>query len=463
MHATAPATVTQEYRPVFGPSSGFSKLNAAWRPPVLAAVWLSAVVLLWVDWPALHTLAAVTLGLIAALSLTDARKETLVVVAVIVALIGLLLWSGAAADEVVRGLDRSLIFAALLPTLAMTRSVARGLSGVLMAQDRIAKLPRAWAGVGLLFGGHAFGYVLNTGSFALMSSIIPDDSPEDDRRAAALATLRGMNTTAFYSPFFVGFAVAYTYFPAVPVWQVFVLGGGLAVVGLLVGLLLYARPLSWAGLQAGLGCLAPVIPPMGGAVVLVVIASHLLPISTLGGVLMVMPVLAALHVLSRPHRLRPVLADTRRAMAGMGDDLAVISAAMVLGTLAESAPPIREVVSPWIAGHMPPWAAVGATVGVMVGFAIAGLHPMITGTVMMASLAGSGLAIADLPLMIAMMFGWGMGAMNSISSLSVITAAQMFRVSPMGLAFGPNLIYAAVLGTIVVLVLTGVNAVIVGG
>ena len=263
---------------MFGPNSGFSKFNAAWRPPVLAAVWLSAVVLLWVDWPTLHTLAAITLGGIAVLSLTDARRESLVVVVVIVALIGLLLWSGAAVDEVVRGFDRSLIFAALLPTLAMTRSVARGLSGVLTAQDRIAKLPRAWAGIGLLFGGHAFGYVLNTGSFALMSSIIPDDSPVDDRRAAALATLRGMNTTAFYSPFFVGFAVAYTYFPAVPVWQVFALGGGLAVVGLVVGLLLYARPLSWAGLKAGLGCLAPVIPPMGGAVLLVVIASHLLPI-----------------------------------------------------------------------------------------------------------------------------------------------------------------------------------------
>jgi len=429
----------------------------ALRPPVLLAIWSAVVLLLWVDIGIVHVTAAAALGLFAVSAVADARRETLIVIGVIGGLIGLLLVSGAPGEDVIRGLDRSLIFAGLLPTLALARAVARGLGSVRAAQDRIARLPAQWAGIGLLFGGHVFGYVLNTGSFALMAAIVPDKAAAGERKAAALATLRGMNTTALYSPFFVGFAVAYTYFPEVPAWQVFALGGGLALLGLTIAVLLFARPLSGAGLAAGLSCLRPVLLPMGGTVVLVVLASQVLPISTLGAVLVVLPVLAVLHGVSKPHRIAPVIAETRQAMSGMSDDIAVISAAMVLGTLAESAPPIREVIGPWIATHVPALAAYGATVLVMIGFAIIGLHPMITGTVMMASLAGGPLDVVDLPLMIAMMFGWGMGAMCSISSLSVITAGRMFGVGTVALALGPNLAYAGVLSAVVIAILTGLD------
>jgi len=437
-------------------------LNRRWRPPVLLAIWAAAFVLLWVDLDWLHAAASTALGLLVVLSLLDARRETWMVVGLIAALGGVLLLFGGDPGQILHGLDRSLVFAALLPTLSLTRAVARGMRSVRVAQHRIASLPLRWAGIGLLFGAHAFGTVLTTGAFALMSAVVPDDAPEPTRRAAALATLRGMNTVALFSPFLVGFAVAYTYLPDVPVWQVFALGGTLAATGHAIALALFARPLSIEGVRAGLGCLAPIALPMGGAAVLVVIASQLLPVSTLGSVLVVMPVLAILHFAARPHRAVPVLTETRDAMGRLGDDLAVVSAAMILGTLAETAPPIREAVAPWIATHLPPWAAFGVTSGSMIGFALIGMHPMITGTVMMAAFAGSGLAIADLPLMLAMLFGWGLGSMNSISSLSLISAAQMFRVRPLGLAFGPNLLFTLVFGLLTTAVLTVLNAELVG-
>ena len=433
-------------------------MNQRWRPPLLLGVWASALLLLWIDLAWLHTVAAMSLGVFAVVSLLDARRETLLVVALIGVLAGLLLVSGGAPSELLRGLDRTLVFAALLPTLALTRVVARGLAAVRTAQHRIGALPPRLSGIGLLFGAHAFGAVLNTGAFALMGSVVGDDTPTAERRLAALATLRGMNTVALYSPFFVGFAVAYTYLPDVPVWQVFTLGGVLAASGLGIALLLFARPLSMDGVRRGLGCLAPVMLPMGAAAGFVILASQTLPVTTLGAVLVVMPVLCALYLLGRPYRIGTVLLETRASMASMGDDIAIISAAMILGTLAETAPPIRELVAPWIAAHLPPWAAFGTTSATMVGLAVAGIHPMITGTVMMAALAGSGLPIADLPLMLAMMFGWGLGAMNSISSLSVVTAAQMFRARPMSLAIGPNLIYALVFGVWTTVVLTALNA-----
>jgi hypothetical protein len=401
-------------------------LNRRWRPPVLLAIWAAAFALLWIDAGWLHRAAATALGVLVVLSVLDARRETLMVFALIAALSTGLLVLGADAAEILHGLDRSLIFTGLLPTLALTRAVARG----------------------LLFGAHVFGSVLTTGAFALMGSVVPDTASDEDRRAGALAALRGMNTVALYSPFLVGFAVAYTYLPNVPVWQMFTLGGALAACGLTIALLMFARPLSIEGVRAGLGCLAPVALPMGASAVLVVVASQVLPVSTLGAVLVVMPALAILHFITRPHRIAPVLAETRDAMGRMGDDLVIVSAAMILGTLAETAPPIREVIAPWIATHLPPWAAFGATSGSMVMLAIVGVHPMITGTVMMAAFAGSGLAIADLPLMAAMLFGWGIGAMNSISSLSLVAAAQMFRTPQVGLAIGPNLLFALAVRTV---------------
>lgn len=437
-------------------------LNRRWRPPAVLAVWLAAFVLLWIDLGWLHRAAAATLGAVVLLSMLDARRETWMVVGLIAGLGTVLLGLGADPAEVLHGLDRSLVFAALLPTLALTRAVARGMASVRAAQHRIAGLPARWAGIGLLFGAHAFGVMLNTGAFALMGAVIPDSAGPEDRRTAALAALRGMNIVALYSPFLVGFAVAYTYLPAVPVWQIFALGGALAACGLAIALLMFARPLSLPGVRAGLGCLAPIALPMGGAGVLVVLASQVLPVSPLGAVLAVMPVLAALYLASRPHRIAPVLAETRDAMSRLGDDLAIVSAAMMLGTLAETAPPIREVVAPWIAAHLPPWAAFGATAASMVGLATAGIHPMISGTVMMAALAGSGLAIADLPLMAAMLFGWGVGSMNSISSLSLVTAARMFGARPLGLAIGPNLRFALVFGLFTTAVLTALNAVLTG-
>lgn len=434
-----------------------SALNRRWRPPVLLAIWLSALVLLWVDIASLHTVASAGLGLVVVGSLLDARRETLAVFALIAALAGGLLWAGADAGEIMRGLDRTLVFAGLLPTLAMTRTVARGLPAVRTAQHRIASLPERLSGIGLLFGAHSFGVVLNTGSFAFMASVIPDNADARQRRAAALASLRGMNTVALYSPFLVGFAVAYTYVPDVPVWQAFALGGSMAGCGLIISLLIFARPLSLGAVRRGLSCLAPIGLLMGVVAALVITASQVFPISTLGAVLVVMPVLCAAHLVQQPHRAAEVYRETKSSMSTMGDDLLIVSTSLVLGTLAETAPPILDVMAPWIADHLPVWAVFSAVAGSMVLFAIVGVHPMITGTVMMVAVTTSDLAVAHLPLMTAMLFGWGMGAMSSISSLTVVTAGRLFALRPLSLAISPNLIYVAVFFVFTMSVLTALN------
>lgn len=439
-----------------------SALNRRLRPPVLLAIWLSALVLLWIDIGWLHVAASASLGAVVVLSLFDARRETLAIFALIASLAGGLLWAGADPAEIMRGLDRTLVFAGLLPTLAMTRTVARGLPAVRTAQHRIASLPERLSGIGLLFGAHAFGAVLNTGSFAFMASVIPEDADARQRRVAALACLRGMNTVALYSPFLVGFAVAYTYVPDVPAWQAFALGGSMAGCGLMISLLIFARPLSVDALRRGLGCLAPIGLLMAGVGVLVVAASQVFPISTLGAVLMVMPLLCGLHLIRWPHRTAEIYQETRDSMSTMGDDLLIVSTSLVLGTLAETAPPILDVMAPWIADHLPVWAVFAAVAGAMVLFAIIGVHPMITGTVMMVAVTTSDLAVAHLPLMIAMLFGWGMGSMSSISSLTVVTSSRLFSLRPLSLAISPNLIYVTVFFVFTMGVLTILNTLMLG-
>src|SRR5690606_10614053 len=85
-------------------------LNRRWRPPAVLAVWLAAVVLLWIDVGWLHAAAATTLGAVVVLSMLDARRETRVVVAFIAILGAGLLALGADPAEVLHGLDRSLVF-----------------------------------------------------------------------------------------------------------------------------------------------------------------------------------------------------------------------------------------------------------------------------------------------------------------------------------------------------------------
>ncbi len=141
----------------------------------------------------------------------------------------------------------------------------------------------------------------------------------------------------------------------------------------------------------------------------------------------------------------------------MGDDLAIIAAAMVLGTVAESAPLIADHLAPWLTITLPQTLIICAIILVMAGCGVIGIHPMISGTVMMISLSGNARQIADLVLMEAMLLGWALASMISMSSLSIITAGAMYRVPPLRLAFSPNLFFVLCFALFVILILTFID------
>jgi hypothetical protein len=247
---------------------------------------------------------------------------------------------------------------------------------VLDSQRRLAALPERWANIGILFGSQAFGAVLNTGAFAIMSAVVADDAGPARRRSAALASLRGMNIAVLWSPFFVGFAVANTYLPAVQLWQIMPLGIVLVGCGLMLALLLFARPLTLSAAAAALSCLRPILLPMALAAGSVIGCSALTGISTLAAVLLIMPLLCALQMLRQPATLRAIMHETYSGMGRMGDDLLVIAVAMILGTVSESSPLIARQVVPLLGAWLTPERVIPVVIMLMFGGGLLGLHPM---------------------------------------------------------------------------------------
>lgn len=433
-------------------------LPQSWRTLLLSFVWLAAVADLFVDFPPLTAAAAAGLLAFVLLTLPEARRETrwlaLVGGAVVLALVATV----ASPADAWKGLERTLVFAGLLPTLQMTRAVARRMPSVRASQDRLAALPGQAGDIGIAIGSTVFGSVLNTGAYALMSAVLREDASPERRLSAARASMRGMSISALWSPFFVAFAVAGSYLPMVEPWQIIPFGFVCVVGSIVIGLLMFARPLSLGALAAALACLGPIAPRLGIAAGSVVLCGIVTPLTTLGSVLVVMPLLCAVQFWRRPLEAGPVLSETGAAMGRMGDDLLLITVSMVLGTVAGGSGAVVDMVEPLLREGLSAPLLFALMIGIQLVPAMVGVHPIITGTVFLAAITSHPLTVLPVALFEAMLAGWGLGSMISFASLSVVTAGSMYRVPPMRVAFGPNVVYAAVVWGALVVFLSAVDA-----
>ncbi|MBO6562316.1 MAG: hypothetical protein JJ959_17355 [Nisaea sp.] len=428
-----------------------------WRVLLLAAVWLGSVAGLFVSAPMLDHLTGIGLLIFVLLTLPKARRETKFLMLGGGLITAVLLLTVAGPADALRGLERSLIFAGLLPTLQMTKAVALRMPSVRISQERLASLPGQAADVGIAIGTTVFGSVLNTGAFALVSAVIKQDATEERRLTAARAAMRGMNISVLWSPFFVGFAVAGTYLPQVELWQIVPFGFFCVCLSIAIALAMFARPFSLGAVRDSLACLGPIAPRLGFAAGTVILVGALTPLSTLGAIIVVMPVLCAIQFQRHPEQVRPVFEETATAMSRMGDDLALIVVAMVVGTTAGEADALIVHVAPLLEGGLPAPVLLAALIGIQLLPAVVGIHPIITGTIFLAALTSLPHGVLPLALYEAMLAGWGLGSMISIASLSVVTAGSMFGVRPLVVAIGPNLLYVLVVWAVLVPLLSAVH------
>ena len=145
------------------------------------------------------------------LTLPRLRRDTVLILLVLVVVGWFLLDHRRTADEWWAAGRYVLIFTALLPTMALVRATASTMPSVRRTQQSLAQLPASASASGFHLAANIFGSVINTGSLAILSAAVPPDADAERRRLAAESALRGMVTAAAWSPFFVAFAIGQTF------------------------------------------------------------------------------------------------------------------------------------------------------------------------------------------------------------------------------------------------------------
>lgn len=423
----------------------------------LTVAWMAGVLAILLAQPtgSVATIGAYAFGLFILLTVTRLRWDSLVILVVL----GLVTWFLVGAmpgpAEILAGGKRVLIFAALLPTMALVRATAMTMPSVHTTQRRLAELPEhAFAG-GQQLAAHVFGGIINTGAFALLSAVLPGDAPEARRRASAEAVIRGMVSSSAWSPFFVAFAIGQTFVEPVYAWMAIAIGAVSAVLFTLATLLLLTRGFGMDALRLSLACLRPVMSRLLIVLLSVLLVALLFGLTALSAVVVVMPLLVLVQLVRHRSKARQILAQTRDAMHSTADDLVVIAAAMLVAFFATQGDSLTGLVSDFYAGQIPGWIALIATPVLMMGLSVVGIHPVISSTALLATFSGGGADVHPALLVQAHLIGWGAGTMSSIASLSVLTCAGLYRVPARRLVFGHNMAsgfaYAAGCGGLLVL------------
>ena len=332
-----------------------------------------------------------------------------------------------------------LIFAGLVPTMILAKSTASTMPSVQRTQAALAALPPQHSAAGLQIAGHAFGGVINTGTFAMLSAALSPDSDFNRRRIAAMAALRGMNASAVWSPFFVAFAIGQSFIEPAASW--FAIGGGV-IMSLLfnaVTLPIFTRGLTKTIIRDSLACLKPISMRLLVVLASVLSVALIFNFTALSAVVITMPVLVLFQFWRQPQTVSTIINATTLSLKSIADDIVVISSAMILGFLVTRTDGITTILTFIGGGTFPGYFALIATPTLMMLASVIGIHPVISSTVLLALFSGSGSTATPFLLMMSHLIGWATGTMSSIASLSVITCSTLYRVPARDLAMGANL------------------------
>lgn len=431
---------------------------------VLILAW--AVVLIRLAWPELlpPPIGGVLMAAFILLSLTHLRRRTLVLSAILALMtVGLAQLSQSWA-LVLPALDAATIFGAFFGTIMVLRATAERRPETTSARTLFRTLSADQQSGAFLVGSHLIGALLVVGAMAVLAPIQAADASKAERRAAAESSLRGMCLAPLWSPFWIAMAVSYQYLPAVPLWQVLALGIPMAAGGLILAHLMFARalglPMLWRAVQA----LAPIAPPVALCAMLITLLTSFSSLSTLQSVVVCTPVLCAAALLATGRgALASAVGGVKRGLGSVADEVVLVTVALVLGRVMENT--LSEAgVTEWIRGFaLPPESLIAITVIVMTAASLAGIHQLVSITVMLVLLVPLAVGLADVLLMQAALLGWAFASMIGISAVSVASAATMFRVPMEQLSFGANLKFVAIYGIAATACLMAANRILFNG
>jgi hypothetical protein len=365
-------------------------------------------------------------------------------------------------DAVPEGVARAAIFPGFLSTIVLLRAAADQRPEIASARRMFGVLDPARRDSGIVIGTHLIGAVLQVGVFAILAPILGRDASVAERREVFTAAIRGMSLVPFWSPFVIGMAVASQYLPHVPLWQIMSLGLALTTVGIAISVLVFDRNRSAAGLRLALQSLAPVALPIVIAALIVVATTAMTGFSTLQALIIALPIPCLFAIVQiKTGSVTQALRQTAAGIGRIGPETSILTFATILGVVFEASLPHTGLLD-WLKGNSLPAAGIVFVVILSMSAAgLVGIHPIVSGTVLLVIFTSIPTGVADLVMMQALLIGWGLSSGISIGSLSIATGAAMFKIPPTDLVTRANIVFVFLTSVITGILLTGLNTLLV--
>ena len=429
---------------------------------LLCIAWLTAIINVIFGQSALVLTNAGVLSLLLFFILTFNRlkKGSITIISILVIVSLFLLDQFPSFEDFLSAGRFTLVFAALLPTMTLVRSVSLKVKSVTNSQDLLRDLPTSISTSGFQIASHFFGSVINTGTFSILSAALPENSDKNYRKTIAEACLRGMNTSATWSPFFVAFAVGQAFIDTKNSWIAMVCGILMGMLFNFISLPVFAYGSTLNKIKYSLACLSPVFPLMFLIMISVLSVSLYFDFTALSAVVLVMPVLIVIYLLFNLNNFFEIYSNTKSWLLNSSDDIIIICIAMLVGYLISRSNSVNDYILYVDSAFIPSWSFLALTPLIITLFSFIGIHPVITSTIVLSLLTSVQRDIHPALLMQAHLVGWASGTMSSVASLSVLTCSNLFQVESRKLAFGPNLVTAVIFSLLSGLLLSFVNSLI---
>jgi hypothetical protein len=430
---------------------------------LLAVVWALVVVDLLFRVPATRTPAVVCMVafLLCVVPRASVHIRLLFLLAAMAAV-----WSGFVAGDwtpVRRGLEAGTVIGAFFPTIMLLRVTADESPLVRATRERLEGFGERQQELWTQATAHLLGSFLMIGGYLIARAALPADLSEPRRLRIAEAAVIGIGLAVCWSPFFVAGAIAGQLVPTVSAWQLVALGVALSAAGWALSLALLYRGVGAGEVATSLRGVATFAVPSAVLVTVVVFVSIAAGYRSLEAVVLVVPPICVAYLATvgrgaivRTVRRLPV------ALGRLSDELIVFTSAMCVGAIvggSGAGQGVSELLS-GLAGV--PLLLIGAEVALIAGLGLAGLHPMITVTLLFPLLAEAHARLADVVVAYIVVLGWALSSLAAIWSLPVASAATTFDVPVRRLAVGRNARFALAFGLLGCIALAAVNGALAG-
>ena len=426
---------------------------------LLCIVWIAELVLIVTPSAALSGVGAVALGAFLVLACVRAGGHIRALFVVVVAASAAMAWWNAVQQALAQGFERAQIFGAFLPSVLLLRATVEASPRLERLRGNFVQLDAATSQNWTLYGSHALGAVLNVGAMSILAPVVARDADDARRRLLASSSVRGVATAAMWSPFFVAIAFSSRLVPQAPIWQVMAVGAGLTVFGLVLSHALYTPSLDRAGFVTSVARLRPLVGPTVVIVAAVIAASSVAHLNGLQSVALVVPLFCVGYVLTLGGGAAGVVA--RRTFASFGklaDELFIVVGATILAVTVSALPAVQAFGASVTPGMISGVALMAAFIFTLVGFGLAGLHPMIGIGILLPVLASGSFGIHPAVLVATAVFSWGLSASISMWTLPLVSASINFGVPVRELVTRRSLLFGLLYAIAGILYLGAVNA-----